>query len=196
MEIKGLDGSTFEFQVDDDATVEEVYKYILEKTGLKTGKKLLLTSGCTILDHSRPLLQQVQGGEISFIVQSITLNDFAKSFWSAIEADTKESLTAEDENTLRAAAIVSMHLGADFHQSLAGVTLPSSLQTLTFGAEFNQSLAGVTLPSSLQTLTFGDLFNQSLADVTLPSSLQTLTFGSLFDESFAGTTLIQAACRP
>ena len=146
LEIKGLDGFTFELQVGDDATVEEVYKNISEKIGLKPGRKLLLTSDCIMLDYSRPMLQQVQGGEISFIVQRISLNDFAKSFWNAIEAETKESLTAEDVHTLHAAAIVSMHFGPRFHQSLAGVTLPSCLQTLTFGDEFDQSLAAVTLP--------------------------------------------------
>jgi hypothetical protein len=43
---------------------------------------------------------------------------------------------------------------------------------LSFGCEFNQSLEGVTLPSSLQTLSFGENFNQSLERVTLPWSLQ------------------------
>ena len=56
-------------QVYDDATVEDVYKYISEKIGLKPGRKLVLTSGCILLHHSRQLLQQAQGGEISFIVQ-------------------------------------------------------------------------------------------------------------------------------
>ena len=155
LEIKGLDGSTFELQVGDDATVEDVYKYTSEKIGLKPGKKLLLTSGCTILDYSRPLLQQAEGVEISFVVQQISLKDFAKIFWNAMRTQTKESLTAEDVKTLHAAAIASIHFGATFNQSLADVTLPSSLQTLTFGDWFNQSLSGVTLPSSLQTLTFG-----------------------------------------
>ena len=157
LEIKGLDGSTFELQVGDDATVEDVYKYTSEKIGLEPGKKLLLTSGCTILDYSRPLLQQVEGGEISFIVQRISLNDFAKHFWNAIQAETKESLTAEDVITIRAAAVVSIHLGkfpvsihlGKFGDGLGGLTLPSSLQTLTFGHGFNKSLAGFTLPSSL-----------------------------------------------
>ena len=89
-----MDGSTFELQVGDDATVEDVYKYTSEKIALEPGRKLLLTSGCTILDYSKPLLQQVEGEEMSFIVQKISLNDFAKSLWNAIEAETKESLTA------------------------------------------------------------------------------------------------------
>ena len=40
------------------------------------------------------------------------------------------------------------------------VRLPSSLQTFCVGDAFNQSLAGVALPSNLQTLrTFGTLSN-------------------------------------
>ncbi|CAL1168499.1 unnamed protein product, partial [Cladocopium goreaui] len=62
LEIKGLDGSTFQLEVVDDATIQDVYKNISEKIGLKPGTKLLLTSGCTIMDYSRPLLQQVQRG--------------------------------------------------------------------------------------------------------------------------------------
>ncbi|CAL1172667.1 unnamed protein product [Cladocopium goreaui] len=197
LEIKGLDGSTFELQVCDDATVEDVYKYTSAKIGLESGRKLLMTSGCIMLDYSRPLLQQVQGGEISFIVQRISLNDFAKHFWNAIQAETKECLTAEDVITIRAAAVVSIHLGkfpvsihlGKFGDDLGGLTLPCSLQTLTFGHGFNKSLAGFTLPSSLQTLTFGQFFDHSLAGVTLPSSLQTLTFGERFSQSLAGVTL-------
>ena len=86
-------------------------------------------------------------------------------------------------------SLQTLTFGFEFNQSLAGVALPSSLQTLTFGVEFNHSLAGVTLPSSLQTLSFGIEFNQSLAGVTLPSSLQTLTFGVEFNQSLAGVTL-------
>ena len=158
-----MDGSTFELQVDNDATVEDMYRYTSEKIGLKPGRKLLLTSGCTFLDYSKLLLEQVQGREISFIVQRISLNDFVTSFWSAIEVETKESMTPEDVNTLRAAAIVSIHFGAGFQKSLEGITLPSSLQTLTIGDDFNQSMAGVALPSSLQSLKFGAAYGRSLS---------------------------------
>jgi hypothetical protein len=48
---------------DDDATVEYVYKYISENIGLKPGRKLLLTSGCNILEDSKTLLPQVQNEE-------------------------------------------------------------------------------------------------------------------------------------
>ena len=115
MQITGLDGSTFELQVDNDATVEDMYKYISEKIGLKPGRKLLLISGCMFLDYSRLLLEQVQSGEISFIVQRISLNDFVKSFWNTIKAETQESLTPEDVNTLRAAAIGSIKFGRRFN---------------------------------------------------------------------------------
>ena len=54
------------------------------------------------------------------------------------------------------------------------------------GKEFNQTLEGVTLPDSLQSLTFGRDFNQSLEHVTLPSSLHSLTFGYNFDQSMEG----------
>ena len=86
-------------------------------------------------------------------------------------------------------SLQTLTVGFAFNQSLDRVTLPSRLQTLTFGFAFNQSLDRVTLPSSLQTLTFGFAFNQSLDRVTLPSSLQTLTFGSLFNQSLEGVTL-------
>eukprot|EP00435_Cladocopium_sp_Y103_P019087 s843_g4.t1 len=145
-------------------------------------------ASCAMLDRARPLLQQVQNGEISFVVKTISLYEFAKSFRNAIEAKTKDSLIAEDVNTLRLAGVTSTHLRADnFNRSLAGVTFPSSLQTLSFGSKFNQRLADVALPISLRTLTFGADFNQSMAVVTLPSSLQTLTFGRKFNQSMADT---------
>ena len=209
LSIKGLDGQNFQLQIDDDATVEDVYTYISEKIGLKPGRKLLLTSGCTILEASKPLLPQVQNEEISFVIQRMHFCEVVKSFQRTTEAETANSLTAVDMNAVKTIVslanvrafnfelagisllsnLKTLTFEGDFEQSLAGVRLPSSLQTLTFRYSFNQSLAGVTLPSSLQTLTFGDLFNQSLAGVKLPSSLQTLTFGSLFNQSLAGVTL-------
>jgi len=56
---------------------------------------------------------------------------------------------------------------------LEGVTLPSSLQTLTFGDEFNQSLKGVLFPEKLEYLVAEGLC-RSLDEVDLPSSLKTL----------------------
>ncbi|CAE8609672.1 unnamed protein product [Polarella glacialis] len=62
---------------------------------------------------------------------------------------------------MKAAAHIIVH----FNQSLEGVSLPASLQTLTFGRHFNQSLKGDWLPASLQALRFGYKFNQSLQGV-------------------------------
>ena len=174
----------FQLQFDDDASVEDVYQYTTWKIGLKPGRKLLLTSGCKLLDASRGLLQQVQGGKVSFVVQKINAHEAAQTFWKALRAketciQTSAGLHIIDANT--SLAFNDICTG----ENLAGVTLPNGLQTLTFGWEFNQSLAGVTLPSGLQSLTFGWEFNQSLAGVTLPSSLQTLTFGWKFNQSLA-----------
>ena len=155
--------------------------------GLKAGRKLLLTSGCSMLIGSEPLLPQVQNEEISFITQHISMDEVANSFWRAMQPETMDRLTAADLNGIN--AIISLALPDELDQSLAGVTLPSSLQTLTFGRNFDQSLAGVTLPNSLQILTFGRKFNQSLAGVTLPDSLQSLTFGRNFNQSLAGVAL-------
>ena len=77
----------------------------------------------------------------------------------------------------------------DCNRSLKGVTLPSSLHSLTFGDNFNQWLTRVTLPSNLQTLTFGPAFNQSLVKASLPRSLQNLAFGRNFNQTLQGVTL-------
>ena len=105
--------------------------------GLKAGRKLLLTSGCSMLIGSEPLLPQVQNEEISFITQHISMDEVANSFWRAMQPETMDRLTAADLNGIN--AIISLALPDELDQSLAGVTLPSSLQTLTFGRNFDQS---------------------------------------------------------
>lgn len=60
---KALDGHTFHLQVDDDSAVEDVYKHNSEKISLQSARKLLPTSGCSILDHSELLLTQAQNEE-------------------------------------------------------------------------------------------------------------------------------------
>eukprot|EP00435_Cladocopium_sp_Y103_P005001 s670_g1.t1 len=132
--ITHLDGSTFKLQVGDDTTVQDVYKGVSEEISLKPGQKLQLFSEHTMLDYSRPLLQQVHGLNISSIIRTFSLNEFATSLWNAIHAEIKGTLNADAETTLHTAAIASIHFGHNFNLSLAGVTLPSSsLQTLTFG---------------------------------------------------------------
>ncbi|CAJ1341749.1 unnamed protein product [Effrenium voratum] len=86
-------------------------------------------------------------------------------------------------------SVQSLTLGAQFNQSLHTVTLPSSLQSLSLGKHFDQSLQGVSLPCSLKSLTFGAHFDQSLQEVILPNSLQSLTFGECFDHSLQGVIL-------
>ena len=61
----------------------------------------------------------------------------------------------------------------DAEQALEGTT------KLCFHNPIN-SLLGVTLPSTLKSLTFGDEFDQRLQEITLPGSLQNLTFGHDF----------------
>ena len=53
----------------------------------------------------------------------------------------------------------------------------------------NQSLAGRTIPSSLQTLTFRTAFEQSLVTVILPSGLQTLNIGEDYSHGFHNLNL-------
>ncbi|CAK9078692.1 Probable serine/threonine-protein kinase fnkA (FNIP repeat-containing protein A), partial [Durusdinium trenchii] len=179
LSIHGLDGSMFHIAVEDATTVDDLSRIIAEKSGAtSSGRRLVLTSGGQVLNDSKPLLQQLNGEEVTFVVRKVSAGEAALSLQRALQGDA----TAID-------GIVSLIFGTRFDQSLEGVTLPNSLQTLTFGHSFNQSLNGVTLPSNLQTLTFGSDFNQSLQGVTLPSSLQSLTFGWSFNQSLKGVTL-------
>jgi hypothetical protein len=65
------------------------------------------------------------------------------------------------------------------NQSLEGMKLPSSLQSLTFGSMFSQSLEGVDLPSSLESLAFNhnNDWKKVLKGVSLPNTLRTLKIG-------------------
>ena len=87
------------------------------------------TSGCKLLNASRGLLQQVQGGEVSFAVQEINAHDAAQTFWKAVRTKETRSLTAEDLHTIT--TITSPAFNEIFigNQNSAGVTLPSGLQT-------------------------------------------------------------------
>ncbi|CAK9028910.1 unnamed protein product [Durusdinium trenchii] len=177
--IHGVDGSTFHLPVDDAATVDDLSKTITAKCGAKPGHRLVLTSGGNVLDDSKPLLKQLCGEEITYVMQRVSAGEAAVSLLRA---------TKESRNHLPS-SLQTLTFGYGLNQILQGVTLPSRLHTLTFGGEFKESLEDVTLPSSLQTLTFGERFNQSLKGVTLPSSLQTLTFGERFNQSLKGVML-------
>jgi len=96
---------------DDDATVEYVYKYISENIGLKPGRKLLLTSGCNILEDSKTLLPQVQNEEISFVIQRMHFCEVVKSFQRTIEAEKTTMLTAVDLNAVKTVvSLANVHL--------------------------------------------------------------------------------------
>lgn len=202
LSIQGMDGLSLELQVNDESSVQDVSKHIAKKIDMKPARMLKLTSGDNVLDESKPLLKQVSEGKIDFIVSPIGAYQAAKSFWRSIESiedETKGSLTLSDLYGLEAIASLTFkdnfevwknlaELGRAW-QSVAGVALPSNLQTLSFGERFNDALEGITLPTSLQTLTFGRSFNQSLAGVGLPLNLQTLIFGEEFNQSLESTAL-------
>ncbi|CAK9059862.1 Putative F-box and FNIP repeat-containing protein L60 [Durusdinium trenchii] len=161
------------------AKVNDLSRIIVAQSSMScAGRALVLTSGGHVLDHSKPLLQQVTGEEVTFVARKVSAGEAAVSLQRALEGDASPI-----------DGIVSLVFDDEFDQSLEGVTFPSSLQTLTFAYSFNESLKGVALPSSLLSLTFGSRFNQSLEGVTLPSSLQTLTFGDRFNKSLADVTL-------
>eukprot|EP00439_Symbiodinium_sp_Y106_P064955 s1153_g10.t1 len=163
---------------------------------------LVLTSGGCVINHSEPLLHQVQHGEITYVVQKLGAGRAARSWQRLLEEKTlsdtdvvafNETVSLTWDQSLEGiqlpSSLQSLTFGREFNQSLEGIHLPSSLQSLTFGAMFNQSLEGIRLPSSLQSLTFGFRFNQSVAGIQLPSSLQSLMFGTGFNQSLQGIRL-------
>ena len=88
-----------------------------------------------------------------------------------------------------ASSLQSLTFGYAFNRSPEGIQLPSSLQRLTCGRHFCQSLEGIHVASSLQSLTIGYAFNRSLESMQLPSCLQVLSFGYEFNQSSEGTQL-------
>lgn len=102
MTIQGLAGSAFELRVDDAATVEGVSKRIAERLDMKPGSMLVLTSGGHVLVESQPLLKQVHGKEISFVLTPVNLLQAAKSFWRATANETKHSLSVADLSAMNA----------------------------------------------------------------------------------------------
>ena len=130
LKIQGLDGSTFQLQVGDAATVADVSKQISEKMEMKPSSTLVLTSGGNILNDSQPLLQQVESGEISFVVKQISPYQAVKSFYQAAQDTSKTALTAADLSAIN--AVSSLETDYTFDQSLEGIPLPSSLSNFDF----------------------------------------------------------------
>ncbi|CAE7370248.1 unnamed protein product [Symbiodinium necroappetens] len=189
LKINSLSGSQFQLEIDETATVLDVSQEIAGIVGIAPGRMLVLTSGGTVLDESKPFLQQLHGDEITYKDQQVGAGQAAVSLLRSLAGWPRHRLCAAD--TAAADAISSLTIGNEFGVSLDAAMLPQNLHTLTFGDCFNESLTNVALPSSVRTLTFGNRFNQSLAGVTLPVNLQTLIFGHDFDQSLEGGHVAQ-----
>ena len=110
--------------------MDDLSRIIAEKSGAtSSGRRLVLTSGGQVLDHSKPLLQQLIGEEVTFVVRKVSAGEAAVSLQRALEGDAP----AID-------GIVSLIFSDMFDQSLEGVTFSTSLQTLTFAYSFQREL--------------------------------------------------------
>lgn len=78
--INGMDGLTFQIEVDERSTVPDVMKQISEKIDMKPGRMLMLTSGDGVLQHSEPLLPQVFEKQLTFVVKSIAAHQPQRAF--------------------------------------------------------------------------------------------------------------------
>ena len=197
-----LAGSSFGLEVISGETGWDVAERIAAGVG-HPAEMLVLTSGGCVIDQREPLLHQVQHGEITYVVQKLGAGRAFRSWQRLLEEKTLSdtdvvalnetvSLTWKVNQSLQGIQLPSSLQSLtfdEFNRSLKGIQLPRSLQSLTFGGRFNQSLESIRLPSSLQSLTFGAMFNQSLEGIQLPSSLQSLTFGWKFNQSLEGIQL-------
>ena len=57
-------------------TVEDVHKSVAGRIGMRLGGTLALAAGGKTLDDSKPLLEQVQGDVITYVVQQVALAMF------------------------------------------------------------------------------------------------------------------------
>ena len=71
--VCGLDGSEVQIPLEDNMTVQDLRKSIAGRIGLRLGGMLVLTAGGNALDDSKPLLEQVQGDVITYVVQQVAL---------------------------------------------------------------------------------------------------------------------------
>lgn len=148
------------------------------------GKMLVFASGDSLIDEDRPLQEQLNENEVTYVAQPVSAKKAVKALAESLEHN---HLRLSDKAALN--AIASLAFPDDFSDDLEGVLLPNALQTLTFGKYYDARLDCVTLPDSLQSLTFGFDFDQSLESVTLPKNLKSLTFGFKFNQSLAGISL-------
>ena len=75
--VCGLDGSEVQLPLEDNMTVEDLCKRVAGRIGLQLGGMLVLLAGGNCLDDSKPLLEQVQGDVITYVVQQVALGMFA-----------------------------------------------------------------------------------------------------------------------
>ena len=71
--VCGLDGSEVHLAFEDSMTVEDLRKSVTGRVGLRPGGMLLLAAGGNALDDSKPLLGQVQGDVVTYVVQQVAL---------------------------------------------------------------------------------------------------------------------------
>ena len=71
--VYGLHGSEMQLPLEDNMTVEDLRKRVAGRVGLRLGGMLVLAAGGNTLDDSKPLLEQVQGDVITYVVQQVAL---------------------------------------------------------------------------------------------------------------------------
>ena len=76
LKVCGLDGSEVQLPLEDNMTVEDLRKSIAGRIGLRPGGMLVLASGGNTLVDFKPLLEQVQGDVITYVVQQVALAKF------------------------------------------------------------------------------------------------------------------------
>ena len=76
LSVCGLGGSEVQLPLEDNMTVEGLHKSVAGRIGMRLGGMLVLATGGNTLDDSKPLLEQVQGDVITYVVQRVALAMF------------------------------------------------------------------------------------------------------------------------
>ena len=137
--VHGLQGCSFELEVNSAETGQEVAARIAAKVG-HPACLLVLTSGGSVIDQPQLLLHQVQHDEIWYVVRKLGAGRVALLWERLLEEKTLSDVAALNETMS-----LTWYSNQDLNQ---GIQLPSSLQSLTFGCFFNRSLAGINYPAA------------------------------------------------
>ena len=78
--VCGLDGSEVQLPLEDTMTVDDLRKSVARRIGLRLGGMLVLLAGGKTLDDSKPLVEQVQGDVITYVVQQVALGMFVNKY--------------------------------------------------------------------------------------------------------------------